>query len=249
MGEDLSTGAKIGIILIILCSLIAIVFSLLTMMKNITNSGSAQLQNSLDQMLIAKFDDYNQTTVTGNQVTASIKVFEGADVAIVIRPHNATLAKAGNLQALGGYNYGAVLCGYNGGTSAAAAADAGEGGGAGEGEGAAAAKEPGVDLKGYGKVLLSKTPIDLEGTDTCPLYDSKSDLTKGLFLHKSGTYYVGELYIAPDNILVSTNPNSRPINASGRPTYVRSNAKYRAMLIKDASDAIIGVCFDELVMS
>lgn len=228
MGEDLSTGAKIGIILIILCSLIAIVFSLLTMMKNITNSGSSQLQNSLDQMLIAKFDDYNQTTVTGNQVTASIKVFEGADIAIVIRPHNAVTTKDNTLMALGGYNYGAVLCGYGG------------------------AKITGDDpsptpLTGYGDVYLSTQTIDLDNADT--LYTDEKSFDNGIFRHKSGTYYVGQLFIKKDDVLVSTNPNSRPISASGRPTFVRSNAKYRAMLIKDASDAIIGVCFDELVMS
>lgn len=232
MGEDLSTGAKIGIILIILCSLIAIVFSLLTMMKNITNSGSSQLQNSLDQMLIAKFDDYNQTTVTGNQVTASIKVFEGADVAIVIRPHNATTTKTESLKAVGGYNYGAILCGYGGATM-----------------GISPDTELGTDLKGYGKVLLSTSTIDIDGEAKCTEFDSSKDLDTGLYLHKSGTYYVGQLCVKDGDVLIATNPNSRPINASGRPTYVRSNAKYRAMLIKDASDAIIGVCFDELVMS
>ena len=208
MGEDLSTGAKIGIILIILCSLIAIVFSLLTMMKNITNSGSSQLQSSLDQMLISKFDDYNQTTVSGNAVTAAIKVFEGNDVAIVVRPNIATKETAKDFKALGGYNYGANLCGYGGATMGGSAFTP-------------------IELKGYGDVYLSTNTIDLDGSSA----------------------YVGQLAVKDGDVLVSTNPNSRPLNASGRPTYVRSNAKYRAMLIKDSGGGIIGVCFDELVTS
>lgn len=231
MGEDLSTGAKIGIILIILCSLIAIVFSLLTMMKNITNSGSSQLQSSLDQMLISKFDDYNQTTVSGNAVTAAIKVFEGNDVAIVVRPNIATKETAKDFKALGGYNYGANLCGYGGATMGGSAFTP-------------------IELKGYGDVYLSTNTIDLDGSSACPIYDDSFNFdTNGLALHKSKTYYVGQLAVKEGDVLVSTNPNSRPLNASGRPTYVRSNAKYRAMLIKDSGGGIIGVCFDELVTS
>ena len=60
MGTDISEGAKVGIILIILCALIAIVFSLLTMMKNITSSGSQSLQNGLDQLGDSEFQAYDQ---------------------------------------------------------------------------------------------------------------------------------------------------------------------------------------------
>ena len=43
MGDDLSTGAKIGICPVILCFLIAIGLSLLMVVKNISNSGANQL--------------------------------------------------------------------------------------------------------------------------------------------------------------------------------------------------------------
>lgn len=85
MGEDISTGAKIGIILIILCALIAIVFALLTMMRNITNSGSGQLQNGLDQMQNSQFQDYDNKIVTGTQVMSAMKIFEGQPVGFIVR--------------------------------------------------------------------------------------------------------------------------------------------------------------------
>lgn len=218
MGEDLSTGAKIGITLIILCTLIAIVFSLLTMMKNITNSGASQLQGSLDQMLLTQFDDYNQKTVSGTQVVSSIKVFEGQDVAVVVRPALAVKGKVGETSAIAGLNYGSLLQGYY-----------------------IKGKDPDV-LPGYGNAYIGANDVTIE---KCPEYTDSSSFDKGLYMHKSQTYYVGA-FADDGSVLVPTNTNTRPLEASGKCTYVRSSAKYRAMLIKDASDTIIGVCFTEL---
>lgn len=104
MGTDISEGAKVGIILIILCALIAIVFSLLTMMKNITSSGSQSLQNGLDQLGDSEFQAYDQKVVSGTDVAAAIKIFEGRPVAFVI---NTTAdQKAGGDEA---HLYGAML--------------------------------------------------------------------------------------------------------------------------------------------
>ena len=221
MGEDLSTGAKIGIILIILCSLIAIVFSLLTMMKNITNSGASQLQGSLDQMLLSQFDDYDQKTVTGTQVKAAIKVFSGQDVAIVIRPGLAAKKDAYK----SGFNYGALLQGYG--------SDAANYG----------AKN---SITGYGNVYTATNKIGIDGSETAAVYSSGTDMKSGLYLHKSSTYYVGALFVPESEILVARNDNPRPLDASGKESYVRTSAKYRSMLIKDEADAIIGIVFDEL---
>ncbi len=84
MGTDISEGAKVGIILVILCALIAIVFSLLTMMKNITSSGSQSLQNGLDQLTDSEFQNYDQKNVSGTDVAAAIKIFEGRPIGFVV---------------------------------------------------------------------------------------------------------------------------------------------------------------------
>lgn len=108
MGDDLSTGAKIGIGLVILCFLIAIVLSLLMVVKNITNSGASQLESGLGQMLSTTYDDYDQTIVTGTKVNSAVKLFSGEAVAIVV-----TTGKGANDEGkLGGYCYGALLDGY-----------------------------------------------------------------------------------------------------------------------------------------
>ena len=84
MGEDLSTGAKIGVVLILLCAIISIVFSIMSIMKNITTQGTEDLQHSLSSMLLQKFDDYDQRTVTGAQVVAACKLFQDQPYAIVV---------------------------------------------------------------------------------------------------------------------------------------------------------------------
>ena len=90
MGEDLSQGAKIGIILIILCALIAIVFSIMSIMKNITSSGVDDLQKSLNSMTSQKFDDYDQRTITGAQVIAACKLFQGQPISIYVYTNRKT---------------------------------------------------------------------------------------------------------------------------------------------------------------
>lgn len=120
MGEDISTGAKIGIILIILCALIAIVFALLTMMKNITNTGSAQMQNGLDQMLASQFQDYDQKIITGTQVMSAMSIFEGQPVGFVVNTTQSM--KEGSK----GYMYGALLKGHGAATTAPSGAQDGK---------------------------------------------------------------------------------------------------------------------------
>lgn len=84
MGEDLSQGAKIGIVLIILCALISIVFSIMSIMKNITTQGTEDLQHSLSSMSLQKFDDYDQREVTGAQVISACKLFQDQPFTIVV---------------------------------------------------------------------------------------------------------------------------------------------------------------------
>lgn len=109
MGTDISEGAKIGIILIILCSLVAIVFSLLTMMKNITNSGSASFQNGLDQLQDSEFQDYDQKILTGTQVVSAIKIFDGRPLGFLVE----TKASGADNAV---YAYGCILTGATEGT-------------------------------------------------------------------------------------------------------------------------------------
>lgn len=115
MGDDLSQGMRLGATLVILCSILFIVISLLMMMKNITNTGSSTLQSGLDQMLQTKYNDYDQQQLSGTQVSAALKLFESEKVAIVIKTSS---CQSSGSTTKGGYNYGAILEGYTKGASA-----------------------------------------------------------------------------------------------------------------------------------
>lgn len=95
MGEDLSQGAKIGIVLIILCALISIVFSIMSIMKNITTQGAEDLQHSLSSMSLQKFDDYDQREVTGAQVISACKLFQNQPITIVVYTNRKDIATSG----------------------------------------------------------------------------------------------------------------------------------------------------------
>ena len=257
MGEDLSTGAKIGIILIILCSLIAIVFALLTMMKNITNSGSSQLQSNLDQMMQTTFDDYNQKTVTGIQVKSALRIFESQDIAVVVKTGLCNTPAGG--QFLGGFNYNALLYGYApqpSGYKVAVPQDINPQAHLGTIDkicpnGGTGMKEY---MDGYGDVFYSRQQINATAASvgdstTIGTYDPNHSeyLKDGLLLHSTGAYYIGELYKQPGRTSVEFNYNTKPLDASSNKSYVRTSAKYRAMLIKDSAGANIGVLFNEIV--
>lgn len=109
MGTDISEGAKIGIILIILCALIAIIFSLLTMMKNITSAGSQSLQNGMDQLSDSEFQNYDQKPISGTDVVAAVKIFEGRPISFIVVTQADIKSAGGSSTTWTGHLYGAKL--------------------------------------------------------------------------------------------------------------------------------------------
>lgn len=169
MGTDISEGAKVGIILIILCALIAIVFSLLTMMKNITSSGSQSLQNGLDQLGDSEFQVYDQKVVSGTDVAAAIKIFEGRPVSFVIVTTADQKAGGGDIQ---GHLYGAMLT-VNGGN----------------GDGDAGTDHAGANAGKYYPVKVTTSQDEEPGTapeDAVTKYAGNSYWTSSLFTNDAG---------------------------------------------------------------
>jgi len=112
MEGELGSGARIAIALIVIGVIISVIFVILGFTRGTTNQGISGVSTSMDAMTLARFDDYDQKTISGTQVIAAVKLFEGQPVATVVRTlatMNATVADPdGNAT---GQNYGAILDG------------------------------------------------------------------------------------------------------------------------------------------
>lgn len=84
MGEDLSTGIKMAIILVILAALLASVFSILTITKNMTNQSVDELQSSLYAFQNMRWEDYNLRTISGNEVQVVVRSAVDNNIAVVV---------------------------------------------------------------------------------------------------------------------------------------------------------------------
>lgn len=104
MGEDLSAGAKIGIILVVLCAIIATVFSIMALVKNVTNQSVDDLQSSLSAFQNLKWQDYDQRIVSGNTVQVTVRAAADDNVAVVVKT---------NKQSDMYVNYGVLLSGVD----------------------------------------------------------------------------------------------------------------------------------------
>jgi hypothetical protein len=98
MEGEMGTGARIAIALIVLGVLISVVFTILGFTRSTTNQGITTVQNSLESMQLAVFDDYDQQIHSGTQVLSALKLFEGRPIGILVKTKS-----SGN----NGYNYGA----------------------------------------------------------------------------------------------------------------------------------------------
>lgn len=106
MEGELGSGARIAIALIVIGVIISVIFVILGFTRGTTNQGISGVSTSMDQMTLARFDDYDQKTISGTQVLAAVKLFEGQPVATVVRT-TATMNAGANT----GNNYGALLSG------------------------------------------------------------------------------------------------------------------------------------------
>lgn len=103
MGGDLGEGARIAVDLIILGVLISVVFIILGFVRGTTQTGITSVQNSMDQMTLSRFNDYDQKVMSGTQVTSAVNLFSGDAVGVVVQT-----TKSGTTA----FNYGALLEGF-----------------------------------------------------------------------------------------------------------------------------------------
>lgn len=84
MEREISTGAMLGVMLLTLAAVIGLGFGIFEIAKGIADNGSTQVQQQLNIVSNQVFLDYDQKVVTGTQVLAAVKEFEGKPYAVLI---------------------------------------------------------------------------------------------------------------------------------------------------------------------
>ncbi|XID94284.1 hypothetical protein ACF3MZ_07105 [Paenibacillaceae bacterium WGS1546] len=111
MEGELGSGARIAIALIVIGVIISVIFVILGFTRGTTNQGITTVQNSMDSMSLAQFEDYDQKILSGTQVISAIKLFEGRPVAAIVRTTSSMGITDGSAPSddRAGHNYGALL--------------------------------------------------------------------------------------------------------------------------------------------
>lgn len=113
MSEDVSATMRVGITVILVAALVAVVLNLMVMSNSLLNNGQTTLQSGIDSVSAQEFAVYDNTKVSGTQVSTAMSLFSGRDVAIVIqtKAFRENNSHEGSNQAGTALNYGALLTG------------------------------------------------------------------------------------------------------------------------------------------
>jgi len=239
--KEISSGAMLGIVLIALAAVIGLGFGIFAIARGTANEGVANVQESLQVVSQSAFADFDQKIVTGTQVNAALKTFEGKAIAVLI----STRSFAENQRLLPGIaaplvtiyatppgtpptngipinataptamiNYNALLA-QNAGGSAPHTTTSGVSGGA------------------RNDTLVASAVGPAGGAGAVPL-----TLVNGVITTFFG--FAG----ASGNLIF--NGIVQGVNTSGNSEFISSTARFQANLVRDTSGTIVGVAFRQI---
>lgn len=241
MSEDVSATMRVGITVILVAALVATVLNLMVMSNSILNGGQTTLQSGIDSVATQEFAPYDNVKVSGTQVNTALSLFQGRDVAIVIRTKALEKLLMGKTTTGGdGYviNYGALLCpGLTDGNKPIMV-------GTTNGQGATIANDGGYGTSPGFDADKAKTIYGNNGAALfCGMTDGNSKT--GIIRQNAGDpFYEGLLYTRSG--MVDTSYNIVGATTIGNPQYLLSSARFESVLIKDSTGAIIGIYFRQV---
>ena len=230
MSEDVSATMRVGITVILVAALVATVLNLMVMSNSLLSGGQSTLQSGIDSVSQQEFAGFNNVRVTGTQVQTALSLFQGRDVAIIIQTK--ALKSVTPTTSNVGLNYGALL------TS----------------DGQAAASNKPAELKydedtkraNNNNLVNSGKETNIVGATAKTAYPVAFGSSGNLAaVQKAGdAFYRGALY--SENGLVQANYETGGTTQLGNAQYILNSARFNSVLIKDNSDAIIGILFTQI---
>lgn len=224
MSEDVSATMRVGITVILVAALVATVLNLMVMSNSLLSGGQTTLQSGIDSVSTQEFASYDNTKVSGTQVSTALSLFQGRDVAILIQTKAfAEAADGGKDKAI---NYGAIL------TDNCDSSNSGN----------MPAKQE-YKKDGAASTYLTpqaKTAYVVTFSDT-----DKKEGSKTAIVRKAGAAnYTG--YLHNSNGLVDSSYDIIGTTELGNSAYLLSSSRFSSVLIKDPTGSIIGIFFKQL---
>lgn len=233
MSEDVSATMRVGITVILVAALVATVLNLMVMSNSLLSGGQSTLQSGIDSVSQQEFAGFNNVRVTGTQVQTALSLFQGRDIAILVQTKALKdITSAGSTTGSVALNYGALLTI----------------------DGQAAANNKPTELKyDEGTSSANTHTLVTNGKETNIVGATAKSAYPVVFgssgniaaLQKQGdAFYRGALF--SQNGLVQSNYDMGGTTQLGNAQYILSSARFNSILIKDNSDAIIGILFVQI---
>ena len=223
MEKEISSGAMLGIVLIALAAIIGLGFGVFAIAKGTANQGVTNVQTNLGAVSNSAYTDYDQTVVTGTQVTSALQTFNGKSVAVLVATQ-AAIDQCG--ATLGVTNWQAN--------------------GAGVASAYTATNIPAVQCQNAAGALL---PATTSGNATVALsfvnYNALLGGATPAVKFDTACYRASSGFNSTGGKL-NLNSIAMNIGKSGMMEYIPAQGEFQAYLVKDLSGTILGVSFQQI---
>lgn len=220
MSEDVSATMRVGITVILVAALVATVLNLMVMSNSLLSGGQTTLQSGIDSVSTQEFASYDNTKVSGTQVSTALSLFQGRDVAIVIQTK--AFAEAADGGADKAINYGAILTK--------------------DGKSSSPSNMPEKHTYASG---TSSTYLTQQAKTAYIVNFSDTNVANTAIVRKAGAAnYEG--YLHNNNGLVDSSYDIIGTTELGNSAYLLSSSRFSSVLIKDPTGSIIGIFFKQL---
>lgn len=220
MSEDVSATMRVGITVILVAALVATVLNLMVMSSSLLSGGQTTLQSGIDSVSTQEFAPYDNTKVSGTQVSTALSLFQGRDVAILIQTK--AFAEAADGGADKAINYGAILTK--------------------DGKSSTSNNMPAKQTYNSG---ATSTYLTRQAKTAYVVNFAETDAANTAVVRKAGAAnYEG--YLHNSNGLVDSSYDIIGTTELGNSAYLLSSSRFSSVLIKDPTGSIIGIFFKQL---
>lgn len=220
MSEDVSATMRVGITVILVAALVATVLNLMVMSNSLLSGGQTTLQSGIDSVSTQEFAAYDNTKVSGTQVSTALSLFQGRDVAILIQTK--AFAEAADGGADKAINYGAILTR--------------------DGNSSSPSNMPAKQTYASG----TKSTYLTQQAKTAYVVNFADDNVKNTAIIRKAGAANYEGYLHNSNGLIDSSYDIIGTTELGNSAYLLSSSRFSSVLIKDPTGSIIGIFFRQL---